>query len=204
MKEIGLRILIGFLVREGIKYDKGVKPILSYSFGHYFRTYIKVLNGVKEGNDSLAKIGWVCKNGKNDKNKNGNDKNGGNWIIGREFPAAKEWAGPLWIGKLHDKSIIQKLLVYAREKELGKKEEARKMLDIFLEEADATPLFYLTDEISSSLKLEQLKLSFIIDRLKERGFDACRTHFSPIGFKTNADMKEIEKIWNAQFVGKNG
>ncbi len=181
MKEIGLRILLGFLVREGVKYDLGITPVLAYSMDYYFRIYIRVEKGAKKGNDSLAKMGWA------DKDKDG-------WKMEGEFPRG-EWAGPLWIGKLHDGEVVEKLMGYADEK-FGEKKRLKKILGIFLEEANSSPLFYLTDNMTNSLKVKQPKLSATIDALRERGFKASRTHFSPIGFKTNAEMKEIKKIFN--------
>ncbi len=111
-----------------------------------------------------------------------------------EFPRG-EWAGPLWIGKLHDGEVVEKLMGYADEK-FGEKKRLKKILGIFLEEANSFPLFYLTDKMANSCGVKQPKLSMVIDALRERGFKASRTHFSPIGFKTDAGMKEIKEIFN--------
>jgi len=38
-------------------------------------------------------------------------------------------------------------------------------------------------------------MEHIFEKLKEKGYDAARTHFSPTGFKTNASRDEIETIF---------
>ena len=53
MKEVGLRILLGFICREAGVYDKGIKPLVSYVTDYYFRVYLKFINSTSIVNDSM-------------------------------------------------------------------------------------------------------------------------------------------------------
>jgi tRNA (guanine26-N2/guanine27-N2)-dimethyltransferase len=175
MHETGLRILIGYICREAGKYDKAIEPLVCYSTDHYFRAYIKIINNVSYANES----------GKNYRILNTEDLD--------FFQKYKTNIGPLWIGKLFNKNFIKELRNNLFEKNLNKKYELIKLLDIFEEESDAPYFFYTTDNLSSSLKLPPPKLKVILNTLKNIGYLATRTHFSPTGFKTDASKKEIEK-----------
>ena len=59
MKEIGLRILLGFICRIAGIYDKGIKPLVCYAADHYFRVYVKVKNGVSQANNSMKNFSMV-------------------------------------------------------------------------------------------------------------------------------------------------
>jgi tRNA (guanine26-N2/guanine27-N2)-dimethyltransferase len=54
--------------------------------------------------------------------------------------------------------------------------------------------FYDIHKIAEKLKLNIPKMDLIINKLKEKGFKASRTHFSEYGIKTNANVEEIIKI----------
>jgi len=177
MHEIGLRILIGFLAREAAKYDKGIEPIISYSTDHYFRVYIKIIKGVQYANESLKKILSL-----NSKDYFYNVKN-------------SQKIGPLWMGETGNKSIIKKLITYIFNKNLNTKNKLLKLIDLLEKESDAAPFFYMTDSIASYLKKSSPNMNYLFQKINEKGYYAIKTHFSNIGFKTNAPIDEIENIF---------
>ena len=178
MKEIGLRILIGFICRTALLYDKAIMPILSYSTDHYFRCYVKIINSVSQANHCLdflkivnsSQLPWILK--------------------------SKKDIGPLWTGDLHNKNILKELVSILLEKELKTKNSLSMKLDLFFEESDAPIFFYTSDSLSSFFNKSPPKQQFIFDFLKKNSFNVFRTHFSPTGFKTNAGKNEIEKVFN--------
>ncbi|RLF51951.1 MAG: tRNA (guanine(10)-N(2))-dimethyltransferase [Thermoplasmata archaeon] len=180
MKEIGLRILLGFICREVCKYDKGITPLVCYATDHYFRVYVRVKNGVKYANDSMEKIG-VIKQG----NRIGFEKNTVD-------------VGPLWLGKIQYKKIFSSLRTISSSKKLGTKNVLWKLFDLLEEEADASCFFYTTDSLSSFFKTSPPKMETVFDYLKSEGFDVFHTHFSPVGFKTNAGFEVIEKMFKTK------
>ena len=177
MKEIGLRILLGLICREAGKYDKSIKPLVCYCTDHYFRIYVQILNGTGRANDSM-------KNFKIIKSKNLFSPKNENIDI-----------GPLWTGKLENKKIITELITMLFERKLNTKKELWKLLDLLEEEADAPNFFYTTDKMASLLKKSPPKMEVVFERLKQKGYIVYRTHFNSTGFKTNATISEIEKVY---------
>jgi len=177
MKEVGLRILLGFLCREASIYDKAIMPILSYSTDHYFRAYVKISYGVTKTNKSI----------KNFKRVKSSELP---WLI-----SSKKDIGPLWMGKLHNKNILKELRSILFEKKLNTKNLLYRQLDLFEEEADAPCFFYTTDSLASYFKKSPPKLELIFQQLRSNRYDAFKTQFSSTGFKTNATKNEIEKMF---------
>jgi len=177
MKELGLRILLGFICREAGKYDKGIKPILAYSTDHYFRIYVHIINSVKAANDSMNSY-CVIKPGE---------------YIGYE--TTKKYIGPLWTGKLNSKKNLGELRTILFEKKLKTKNSLWKLIDLLEEEAEAPMFFYTADNIASILKRHQPKMKTIFEELRKKGYEATKTHFNVKAFKTNAPITEIEKVF---------
>lgn len=175
MKEVALRILLGFICREAVKYDKGIKPLISYSTDHYFRFYVMIKNGVDNANDSIKNFSVIKPNG----------------VIASE--TNKKDIGPLWTGALQSKKFLEDLRTILFEKKI--KTSVWKLLDLLEEEADAPAFFYTVDNLASSLKRSIPKMKVIFKRLQSQGYTVVRTHFSPTGFKTNAPIDEIKKAF---------
>jgi tRNA (guanine26-N2/guanine27-N2)-dimethyltransferase len=180
MHEIGLRILLGFICREAAKYDKGIEPLICYSTDHYFRAYIQVKKGIGYANESVDNL------------KSINSK--------ELFFSSKQITeiGPLWLGKIQNKNMIEELRTILSGKQLSTKNVLWGFLDLLEEEANASAFFYTTDNLASLLKIAPPKMEHIFKKLKEKGYDAARTHFSPTGFKTNAPRDEIKTIFKHQ------
>ena len=177
MHEIGLRILLGFICREAAKYDKGIEPLVCYSTDHYFRAYIQIKNGIRYANESVDNL------------KSINSK--------KLFFSSKQTTeiGPLWLGKIQNKNVIEEIRTILPGKQLNTKNILWGFLDLLEEEADASTFFYTTDDIASLLKISPPRMEHIFEKLEEKGYAAARTHFCPTGFKTNASRDEIELIF---------
>ena len=176
MHEVGLRILLGFICREAAKYDKGVEPLVCYSTDHYFRVYTRVRNGTGYANQSVANLSLI----KSDE-------------LG--FTSNKNDIGPLWLGCLQNKNVVKELRAILFDKKLNTKSMLWKLLDLLEEEADAPAFFYTTDHLASMLKASPPRMKKIFEKLREKNYIVTRTHFSPNGFKTNASLEEIKKIF---------
>lgn len=177
MKEIGLRILLGFICKQAGVYDKGIKPLISYSTDHYFRVYVQVINGTSRANDSMKNYSVVKSNELfTSKTKNTD-------------------IGPLWTEKLHNKRVVKELRTILFEKKLKTKNEVWKLLDLLEEEADAPAFFHTTDGMASVLKKSPPTMKTVFDKLRNKGYEVFRSHFGPTCFKTNAPQNEIEKVF---------
>jgi len=177
MHEIGLRILLGCLCREAAKYDRGIEPLLCYTTDHYIRLYVQINNGKNDANASMQHY---------------------TSIPARDVPLSKEdtaWVGPLWLGKLQKKTVLQEIRTIAATKELNTKNALWKLLFLLEDEADAPPFFYTINDMSSLLKVSPPAMDHIFGRLRSSGFVVTRTHCTPTGFKTNAPLNVITEVF---------
>lgn len=181
MKEVALRILIGFIGREAAKYDLGIKPIVSHATDHYFRVYIQIKNGVRFANDTVENIKQV--NGKKislfDNVKNDLE------------------VGPLWLGKIGDKKIIENMVNILLKKQLGSKNDLWKLLNLLENDVECPAFFYKTDKISSVLKTTCPSMKILFDKIRKKGYNVCKTHFCETGFKTDAPRDEIVSVFKS-------
>ncbi len=177
MKEIGLRILLGFICRSAGTYDKGIKPLLSYATDHYFRVYVQINRGTSISNQSMKDFS-IIKSGE---------------LIGAEI--SNKDIGPIWKGKLNNKKVIDEFITVLFEKKLNTKNKSWNLLNMLSEEADAPAYFYTTDSLASIYKRSPPKLETLFENIKDKNYDIFKTHYSPTGFKTNAPIKEIEKMF---------
>jgi tRNA (guanine26-N2/guanine27-N2)-dimethyltransferase len=182
MHEVGLRIFAGYVVRMAAKYDRAARPLLCYADGHYMRCYFEILDGAKRADALLSEMGYVHLNME---------------TMARKISAVplcrKPWkaAGPLWTGKTIDAGFVNGLKLPTG---IDGKSHAVKIIPVFREEADAPALYYNTAEFSSAFHVDPPALQDIIEAIRSKGFFASRTHFSPMGVKTDAPLERICKI----------
>jgi len=69
------------------------------------------------------------------------------------------------------------------------------LLNQCAEEADGPPTFYDMHELARRAGASPPKIIGLIGKLRGLGYFASRTHFSGTGFRTNAPMDEIVKIF---------
>jgi tRNA (guanine26-N2/guanine27-N2)-dimethyltransferase len=103
--------------------------------------------------------------------------------------------GPLWLGALENKTVIQQLQFLASTKELNTRPLLWRLLQVLEEESDAPPFFYTTDDLSSVLKVSPPTLHQVFCHLRDKGFLVSRTHYTPTGFKTNAPLDVITEVF---------
>ena len=127
MHETGLRILIRKIQLIGAQYEKALVPIFSYSKDHYFRVFLRCDKG-KSYVDEIVKMHGMLDN-----------------------------AGPLWLGSLWDKRLVNKmhkscikgsLPLNSRIKKNNKNKELINFLKIIKEESKINAVgFYDIHEI---------------------------------------------------------
>ena len=176
--EAGLRILIGTMAREMAKFDKGLRPMLSFSADHYFRTYLQVMNGAANADAALDSLVYIAFDPV---------------TLERSFSKEKDdkhMYGPFWGGKLFDKEHLSLM----RTDGVCVRKKCDKMMSLWKEEIDDIPLMYDMSEIASHLKVTTPRYDTFIERMNEYG-RTSRTHISPTGFKTGLSLKEIFDVF---------
>ena len=177
MHETGLRILLGFIAREAGKHDKGIEPLVCHATDHYFRVYARIKNGIKFADESVNELKFVSSDRLCLSKNSGID------------------VGPLWMGKLQNKNVVQELRTILFEKKINTKHDLWKLLSLLEDEADAPAFFYTAGSLASSLKGSIPKMKIIFEKLHSHGYNAVRTHFDQNGFKTDAPINEIKKLF---------
>ncbi|NJF25972.1 tRNA (guanine(10)-N(2))-dimethyltransferase [Thermococcus sp. Bubb.Bath] len=185
--EVGLRILIGTVVRYAAKYDMGIKVLLAYYRDHYFRVFLKVVNGARKADESLSTLGYLWQ-----------DESGKFEYSMGLLPTTPGAAGPLWLGPLEDDAFVQSLHELSLEHPLGDL-KTTEFLSLLSSELDV-PFYYDTHALARRTGVGIPKLQALIDELLSRGYRTTRTHFSPTSIKTEAPFEEVlsalEKVNN--------
>jgi tRNA (guanine26-N2/guanine27-N2)-dimethyltransferase len=176
--EGGLRVLMNVIAKELAKYDRGMKPLLSFYADHYFRTYIQVEEGANATDRSLEQLGFMHYDPK---------------TLDRSVSKqcdAKHNKGPFWLGSLHDKELLARMNAH----ELEDERRCVKMLELWRNELDEQVFLYDVSELSSFTKMSPPRLEALLEALNEAG-KATPTHMSPTSFKTDIDPKDVIGIY---------
>jgi len=192
--ETGIRILAGFVALTLSKYAKYIEVKMSHSTEHYMRLYLEIKKGSKKTDESLKNIGYIshCKHCLHRQISNGLAS-----PIKETCPICGEkliHAGPLWIGTIQNKEFIEKMICETEHKKINTEKTALKLLNSCLLEAEAPVTFYDVHTICKSLKVSAPKLDLIFEELKNNGFIAIKTHFNPLGIKSNATINDLKNI----------
>ncbi|MGD0056417.1 MAG: tRNA (guanine(10)-N(2))-dimethyltransferase [Methanomassiliicoccales archaeon] len=175
--ELGLRILIGYVVRKAAEFDKGVRPMLCFYADHYFRMYLRLQEGAGEADKSLHQLGYVQY-----------DPETGIRSCSLDQYHSMSF-GPIWAGPLYDRSLLSSMNA---SEGLARRARCEKYLSLWKEEVDV-PYFYDNDEIASLLHASPPTMERLLEKIREVG-RASRTHFSPTGFKTDLTLAELMEI----------
>jgi len=185
MHEIGLRILIRKIQLIAAQYDKALMPIFSYAKEHYMRVFFKCIKGKQKVDTILKRHGMFNE------------------------------AGPLWLGNLWDKALVNKMYKDTNEKILLRKINSlvykvkknnreitnfinnEKFLKIIKNEAKIPVVgFFDIHKLAKKYKFKSIpKKELLIKKIKEK-YKASETHFSPQGIKSDIPEKELLKIFN--------
>ncbi|USS40681.1 tRNA (guanine(10)-N(2))-dimethyltransferase [Thermococcus aggregans] len=183
--ESGLRVLIGTAVRYAAKYDLGIEVLFAYYKDHYFRAFLRLKDGAKEGDRALRNLGYLYFDSKT-----------GKFEVEKEFlPSRANAFGPMWLGPLKNQEIVEKMNKEDKA-ELAEKKKVAKFLDVVVNELDV-PFFYDIHALARRNSLEVRRLSDIAALLQENGYHVSRTHFSPTAIKTDAPFEEVLKALKA-------
>ncbi|HLI45831.1 MAG TPA: tRNA (guanine(10)-N(2))-dimethyltransferase, partial [Geobacterales bacterium] len=187
MKEIGLRILTAACIRIASMNELALKPVFAHATMHYVRVYFTMQVSISKIDPILDQIGYAeyCERClwrttfKRIEEFSKSCKICGNKTF---------YAGPLWLGALYEKDIINAMLDFKNSI------EASKLLETINQEAEMPAFFYTLDSLASKIGVVEPKLVEMIQKIRDNGFLASRTHLHPKGIKTNADYHEVINI----------
>jgi len=180
--ELGIRILISFIILTMSRYDRAFIPLLSFSDKHYYRVFGRIEHAGKISN-LLKQFKYVsyCSCG------NREEEIKERCSCGRNF----KLIGPIYLGKISDKNFCKKVLLNIKKRKFKLQKEETKLLKLLIDEADMPAFYFDLHLISKILKKQPPRIENLIKELKSKGFKVSRTHFSPTAIKTNADIKSL-------------
>ncbi len=181
--ETGLRMLVGFVVREATKYEKALYPAISWAKEHYYRIHFRVRKSTSLSGKVYDKVGYLafCKKClAKTATPIGEDLkppcNCGNYSI----------LGPLWIGELKDVEFTGEVV----KKSEGK---AKDFLLKIYGEVDV-PYTYNLQYLAQRLNVRTPKTTYVVNKLVELGYKASKTHYCGFCIKTDADINTLKEI----------
>jgi tRNA (guanine26-N2/guanine27-N2)-dimethyltransferase len=187
--EVGLRILLGFVVRETIKYDRGIEPVFCFAREHFVRLHLRLLRGAHAADETLARIGYILQCPKCP------------YRIEQQAmfpdviscPVCGELLhpiGPLWLGCIQDKDTLMQMREQLDTMELGTRKDLGKLIDLCLEELP-TSSYYDYHQLAKIAGCSPPSIDRVIAYIMDSGYPATRTHFSGYGIKTEAPPSVI-------------
>ncbi|MGP3667232.1 MAG: tRNA (guanine(10)-N(2))-dimethyltransferase [Candidatus Bathyarchaeota archaeon] len=192
--ELAARILLASIAFSAAKMDLAVKPIFTHSTDHYIRVYVEVFRGAKIVDESLKNdIGYIlhCFNCLNRKVFYGFLQKADLTcdVCGRLM----KFAGPVWLGKLWARKIVEKVAMLTKKKPLSKPKRIMMVVEKILAEIDSPPTYYTINTLCDLMGKPTPPLKAFLGMIKEAGFNVTLTHFNPQGFKTDAPVNVLKK-----------
>jgi tRNA (guanine26-N2/guanine27-N2)-dimethyltransferase len=180
--ELGIRILISFIILTLARYDRAFIPLLSFASQHYFRVFGKI--------EHAGKISGLLKNFKYVSYCSCGNRELGvkeKCFCDKDF----KLIGPIFIGNISDKKFCKNVLADIKKRNFKQKKQEEKLLKLIIEESEMPAFYYDLHHLAKVLKKEPPKIEVLTEKLKSKGFKVSRTHFSPTAIKTDADYKEL-------------
>jgi tRNA (guanine26-N2/guanine27-N2)-dimethyltransferase len=190
--ETGLRTLLGFVVRETVKYDRGIVPVFCFVREHYVRAHFRLTSGAGRADDSVARIGYIlqCRRCPQRTEQTG--------ILPSPEPCGECGGdtipvGPLWLGTIQDPEILSDMITRLPGHRLHTVPELMTLLATLRDEL-ATSSYYDYHLLAKQAKISPGPIADVLSRLRETGYLASRVHYSGTGIKTDAPARVILEV----------
>lgn len=200
--EIGLRMLIAYVQREGFFFKKRFVPLLSFYADHYVRIFFH-----QDSSTTIDKIiqshGYVtdCTHcGKRDfffwKESFSHKR------LCSNCSASVRPIGPIYLGPLHSNRIVDKLQEYLqtfpKQNLMDRRQRLDRIVPLFKEDLKITlPWYYELGNISKKHKFSIHSPQYLIDKLLEHGQQASLTHFDGQAIRTDYPIEiEVKKFFD--------
>ncbi|MDD1669110.1 MAG: tRNA (guanine(10)-N(2))-dimethyltransferase [Methanomicrobiales archaeon] len=189
--ETGLRTLLGFVVREVVKYDRGVEPLLCFTREHAIRLHLKVRPGVRAADETLDRMGFILQCSRCFHR----EESPGLIPSGRKVcPCGGQFIpiGPLWLGAINPPGVIASLLDRLPSIPLAAGKELHRLLSLLQDELP-TSSHYDYHRIARALRTSPPPMEAVLRRVMDSGHRVSRTHYSGTAIKTDAPVRVLER-----------
>ena len=186
--ETGLRTLLGFVVRELARYDRGLEPLLCFTREHAVRLHLRVRPGAKAADRTLGRVGYILQCGRCFYR----EERPGHLPLCGECPCGGKLipVGPLWLGGVNDPATLAGMLDRLPLVPLAGGEQLYRLLTLLQEELP-TSSHYDCHRMARALRCSPPPMETVLARIREAGYPASRVHYSGTGIKTDAPVEII-------------
>ncbi len=194
--ETGLRIMLKKIAETAAEFNMGIRPLVSFSDRHYLKAVLHVKRSAELAYDSMKTLGYVSFCGKCGWRGSGgfpktcpNCKPG----TGDRLPAT-DYAGPLWLGELHEPDFVRRMAALNAARGYSDKEELAGALALMAGETGMPPYYYNVHALCKLARSASVPtMGTVLDSLRAAGHRAVKTHFSPICIKTDAPYGAVKE-----------
>jgi tRNA (guanine26-N2/guanine27-N2)-dimethyltransferase len=189
--EMGVRVLLSAVVRVAARHDVAAEPVLTHASDHYVRTYLDLERGARAADACVDELGFVyhCQHCL--------WRDAQRRLIA-DAPAAcphcgedLQVAGPLWLARSCDRDFVA-AVAEEISAEMGTADRAPDLLATIRAELD-TPTHYEQPRLTKRWGRGATAMEEFLERVREAGFAASRTHYGGTTFKTDADVAAIRE-----------
>jgi len=194
-KEIGARILLHFISKIANINKLGIKPLLTFYSNHFIRIFALTFKGEKKITDNFSHYGYILHCG-NCGYRSFFSYDLHNVI--QKCPLCKEsgkiqYAGPLWIGNIHDRDFVEDLIIQNQNLNYNNTKRIAKILELIIDEIGMPLSYYNLHKLSQKLKLPDVpRIKDVLDKIQKKGYKASRTHFDFLSIKTDMNIKILK------------
>jgi len=187
--ELGIRILISFIILNLARYDRAFIPLLSFASKHYYRVFGKI--------EHAGQISKILKYFKYVSYCSCGNREVGikeKCFCGKSIKTI----GPIYVGNISNKDFCKDALKEIKKRNYKLKKEEEKIISYLIREAEMPAFYFNLHYLAKKLKKEPPKIQALIKKLNSKGFKTTRTHFCPTAIKTDANLKEIIKLFSSK------
>lgn len=167
--EMGIRLLIAYVVRRAAAYDIMAVPEVSLWHSHFYRVIFRIEHGAARADSALSLTGSVNKHD----------------LLDASYMDEEE--GPVWLGKLNNMDTLRDMTGHISSN-TGK--DAEKVLDI-LGNDDMSMLFFELTDMARIVRSNVPPIAAVSERLSEIGIPSGRTHFSRNALKISGNYDDL-------------
>ncbi len=196
-KEIGARILVHFIARLANINKLGIIPILTFYSNHFIRVFALTIKNKKEISKNFINYGFIVHCNRCEYR---NTIQNNVLKMAHDCPNCGEkeklnYAGPLWVGKLHDDIFIKEILNLNSKFSYSNQKKLDKILTFALDEINMPALYYNIHKLSQKLKLQKVpKMEDLLKIIAKQGYRGSRTHFDFTSIKSDMNLKLLKEL----------
>ncbi len=168
-------------------FDVAATPLFSFYTRHYVKTFMLCQKSAVKTDEVPSNFGFLlycphCSYRSSSKRQKDACPDCGKIL---------EFAGPLWIGALNDEGFLKQLLSLNQQRQLEDVNDLQKMLELIQGENRLPAGFFDLHVLSKKLGVPVKGIHSVMEKLHKKGFQAVRTHYTPMALKSDAGIKDV-------------